>query len=76
MEDERERLFEHTRYSNRVGFNKADANILSKICKANRDLTEDENNQILRRLPKYAGQLIRHRIKTGELKKEHGYYNF
>lgn len=75
---EDEKFFEHTRHFNLMGFNKPDADILSKVAKArlnHTELTEDQVAQIKSRMPKYARQIINYRCKVGELRKEHGYYN-
>lgn len=73
-----EKLAEHTRHLNCVGFNKPDADVLSSIAKArlrSNVLTDDQLAQVKARMPKYARQIINHRCRTGELRKENGYYN-
>jgi len=66
-----------THHKNRKGFNKADAKILSRIAKSSLDgntLGDSEIDEIKKRMPKYAKQLVRSAIKSGSLVKQNGVY--
>lgn len=66
-----------TYHSNHIGFNKADANILSMIAKDQLDgkkLSERQIAEINRRMPKYARQIINTWVRTGKIVKRNGSY--
>lgn len=68
----------NTYHNNRIGFNKPDAKVLSQIAKDKLDgkeLTEIQTNEVLKRMPKYAIQIMNHRIRSGQIVKCNGYYS-
>lgn len=74
---EDEKLEEHTRHSNNVGFNHKDAQILTSIAKQYLEtghLTPRQVECVMSMIPKYASQLIRHSLASGKIRKENGFY--
>lgn len=74
---EDEKLHEHTKYFNTVGFNHNDAKRLTAMAKqylATGHLTSYQMVVLMRLVPKYARQLILHSLATGKIRKENGYY--
>lgn len=72
-----EQTSNETRHRNRVGFNHADARILSRIAKAVGDKQRIDDNQLIEiktRMPKYARQVVRSKIASGTLVKSNGVY--
>ena len=68
---------ENTYHKNRVGFNKSDAKVLSKIAKDKldgKDLDEQQIAEINRRMPKYARQIVKSMIRFGKYVKRDGIY--
>lgn len=66
-----------THHKNRVGFNKADANILSVVAKSYLDGKELDDTQCIevkKRMPKYARQIVKTKIKSGKYVKQGGVY--
>lgn len=68
---------ESTRFYNGVGFTGSDAGILSSFAKQinrGRQLSEKQNYILKKRMPKYAGQLVKQSIEKGLIKYVNGVY--
>jgi len=66
-----------THHKNHIGFNKADAKILSQIAKDKLDgksLDDFQIAEVSRRMPKYARQIVNSKIGVGNLAKRNGVY--
>ena len=67
----------NTYHKNRKGFNKPDAKILSQIAKDKLDgkeLTADQLNEVSKRMPKYAKQIMKTKMSSGQIVKQNGIY--
>jgi hypothetical protein len=74
---EDEKVDEHTRYFNEVGFNHNDAKFLTSVAKQylnSGHLSTSQIEWVMKLVPKYAGQLVRNSISSGKIRKENGYY--
>jgi hypothetical protein len=72
-----EQAANETHYRNRMGFNYADARILSRIAKSvidNKSLDDSQLIEIKTRMPKYARQIVKSKIASGTLVKSNGVY--
>lgn len=66
-----------THHKNFKGFNKPDARILSQIAKDKldgKDLTEVQLNEVSKRMPKYARQIMNTKFSNGQIVKRNGVY--
>lgn len=66
-----------THHKNFKGFNKPDAKILSQIAKDKLDgkeLTESQLNEVSKRMPKYAWQIMNTKFNSGQIVKRSGVY--
>lgn len=72
-----ERAMEKTYHRNRVGFNKPDAKVLTHIAKCyieGNSLNANEIDEVMKRVPKYARQIVKTKISRGEIVKRDGSY--
>jgi hypothetical protein len=76
---ENEVAINKTIYNNRMGFNKSDAKVLTKIAKDKSDgkeLTDEQIAEVQRRIPKYTWQIMNTKIRTGAISKQNGIYTW
>ena len=68
---------ESTHWQNRIGFNKSDAKMLTQLAKNRldgKDLDADQRSEVMRRMPKYAWQIVTSKIRNGHYAKRDGIY--
>lgn len=74
---EEERELETTAFFNRVGFNGRDARFLTSLAKQflkTGSLSHSQMTYLMKLIPKYAGQIVKHSLETGKIRKENGFY--
>lgn len=74
---EDEQTSKHTKHANRVGFSALDAEFLSSLAlqyKTKGFLSNNQQNALLKLMPKYASQLIESSLALGKIRKENGCY--
>ena len=72
-----EKATESTRHPNSIGFNHNDAKFLSSLARQYKEtgwLSPSQMMHLMRIVPKYAGQLVKHSLATGKVRKEKGFY--
>lgn len=77
QQTEDEKNDEHTKHFNSVGFNHNDSKFLTSLAKQYLEsgwLSPNQISHLMRLVPKYAGQLVRHSLSTGKVRKENGFY--